>query len=38
MKPGEAVSRPFPTAGTFTYLCSLHPRDMQGSVLVTPAG
>lgn len=38
MKPGEAVSRPFPTTGTFAYLCTLHPRDMQGSVLVTPAG
>lgn len=34
MKPGESVTRDFPTAGTFTYQCSLHPRDMQGRVVV----
>ena len=34
MKPGESVTREFPTAGTFAYQCSLHPHDMQGSVLV----
>jgi plastocyanin len=38
MKPGESVSRAFPTAGTFTYMCSLHPREMRGSVTVTGAG
>jgi plastocyanin len=34
MKPGESVTRPFPTAGTFAYQCSLHPRDMNGVVTV----
>jgi plastocyanin len=34
MKPGESVTRSFPTAGTFDYLCSLHPRDMTGTVTV----
>ena len=38
MKPGESVTRAFPTAGTFAYLCSLHPREMRGSVVVTGAG
>ena len=35
MKPGDHVTRTFPTAGTFTYRCTLHPADMQGSVIVT---
>ncbi len=34
MKPGESVTRSFPTAGTFDYVCSLHPRDMTGTVAV----
>lgn len=34
MKPGESVTRSFPTAGTFDYVCSLHPRDMTGTVTV----
>jgi plastocyanin len=38
MKPGESVTRVFPTAGAFAYLCSLHPREMQGSVAVVDAG
>ena len=38
MKPGESVTRAFPTAGTFAYTCSLHPREMQGSVAVTDPG
>ena len=37
MKPGETVTRAFPTAGAFAYLCSLHPREMQGSVAVLAA-
>ena len=32
MRPGESVSREFPTAGSFPYLCSLHPREMTGRV------
>ncbi len=38
MKPGDSVTRAFPIAGTFAYLCSLHPREMQGSVAVTDPG
>ena len=34
MKPGESVTRTFSSPGTFAYSCSLHPRDMQGSVAV----
>jgi plastocyanin len=35
MAPGESVSHEFPTPGTFAYVCSLHPNDMTGTVLVT---
>jgi plastocyanin len=38
MKPGETVTRAFPTVGTFAYLCSLHPREMTGSVGVEEGG
>ena len=34
MKPGESVTNAFPGPGLFRYDCSLHPNDMQGSVLV----
>jgi plastocyanin len=34
MKPGESVTRAFPAGGTFAYLCSLHPKEMRGSVVV----
>jgi plastocyanin len=34
MRPGETVTRAFPTAGTFAYQCSLHPHDMNGTVTV----
>jgi plastocyanin len=37
MAPGESATHTFPTAGRFAYVCSLHPRDMKGSVLVTGA-
>lgn len=36
MAPGGTVSHTFPDAGTFTYVCSLHPNDMTGTVVVTP--
>jgi plastocyanin len=34
MKPGESVSHAFAGPGLYRYDCSLHPKDMQGSVLV----
>jgi plastocyanin len=34
MKPGESVSVTFSSPGLFRYDCSLHPKDMHGSVLV----
>jgi plastocyanin len=34
MQPGSSVTRAFPDEGTFAYVCSLHPRDMTGSVTV----
>jgi plastocyanin len=35
MAPGESVSQAFEALGTFAYVCSLHPKDMKGTVLVT---
>jgi plastocyanin len=35
MSPGESVTYAFGSAGTFEYVCSLHPSDMAGSVIVT---
>jgi plastocyanin len=37
MSPGASVSHTFDSAGEFAYMCSLHPRDMRGRVVVTPA-
>ena len=34
MRPGESATHTFDTAGTFDYLCSLHPKDMRGRVVV----
>jgi plastocyanin len=34
MKPGESVTHAFTAPGAYQYDCSLHPKDMQGSVLV----
>jgi plastocyanin len=36
MKPGAAVTFTFATAGAYRYQCSLHPQNMQGTVVVTP--
>jgi plastocyanin len=35
MSPGTSTTRTFDTAGTFAYLCTLHPQDMQGTVEVS---
>lgn len=35
MAPGESATHTFTTPGRYPYVCSLHPRDMTGSVLVT---
>jgi plastocyanin len=35
MRPGETASHTFETAGTYDYLCSLHPKDMRGRIVVT---
>ena len=34
MKPGEHVTYTFAASGLYQYDCSLHPKDMRGSVLV----
>jgi plastocyanin len=34
MAPGQSVSRAFEATGTYAYVCSLHPKDMKGTVLV----
>jgi plastocyanin len=34
MKPGESVTHAFTTPGVYQYDCSLHPKDMRGSVQV----
>jgi plastocyanin len=35
LSPGSSVTHTFPTPGLYPYMCSLHPKDMKGSVLVT---
>jgi plastocyanin len=34
LEPGASFERAFPEAGAFHYVCTLHPRDMEGEVLV----
>jgi plastocyanin len=34
LEPGESLSREFPEQGAFHYVCTLHPHDMEGEVLV----
>ena len=35
MAPGESVTRLFSTPGQYAYVCTLHPQNMKGTVLVT---
>jgi len=35
MAPGESATHTFAAPGSYPYVCSLHPKDMKGSVLVT---
>ncbi len=35
LEPGDTYEREFPEAGTFHYVCTLHPRDMEGEVRVS---
>jgi plastocyanin len=37
MAPGQSVEHTFASPGSYPYVCSLHPTDMTGSVLVTGA-
>jgi plastocyanin len=37
VSPGESIQLTFAQPGTFDYECSLHPRDMRGTVIVTGA-
>jgi plastocyanin len=35
MSPGQSVQLTFDTPGRFAYVCSFHPNDMRGVVVVT---
>jgi plastocyanin len=35
LKPGESVSITFDQPGEYNYICTFHPRDMRGKVVVT---
>jgi plastocyanin len=35
LKPGESVSVTFDQPGEYDYICTYHPRDMRGKVIVT---
>ena len=37
MRPGDSVTNQFAQAGLYRYICSLHPQDMKGTVLVVDA-
>jgi plastocyanin len=34
LEPGDTFEREFTAAGAFHYICTLHPRDMEGEVRV----
>ncbi len=35
MRTGDTFATTFDTAGTFQYFCSIHPNDMQATIIVT---
>jgi plastocyanin len=35
VKPGETTEHTFQAPGTYPYICSFHPNDMTGTVVVT---
>jgi plastocyanin len=35
--PGQSTQLTFDNAGTFSYICSLHPKDMKGKIIVGSA-
>jgi hypothetical protein len=37
LAPGGSASAVFATTGTFNYLCTIHPLEMQGTITVVPA-
>ncbi len=36
VQPGQLVQIKFDKPGTFDYICTFHPTDMKGKVIVTP--
>ena len=38
LEPGDTFEREFAETGAFHYVCTLHPRDMEGEVRVRSAG
>ena len=37
MRPGESITNEFDQPGLYPYICTLHPQDMKGTVLVVAA-
>jgi plastocyanin len=37
IQPGESFSQTFDEPGTFDYVCSIHPAQMQASIIIEPA-
>lgn len=38
VRPGDSLRLEFDHAGEYPYVCSLHPHDMRGKVVVVPGG
>jgi plastocyanin len=37
IQPGESFSQTFDEPGTFDYVCSIHPLEMKGAIIIEPA-